>query len=311
MATVTTQAQVRKPRAARPGSGPWLVLFLALCGCANANDHPLPIFVSILPQASIVAEIGGPQVQVSVLVGPGHSPATYEPTPRQMATLARARLLLCAAVPFERGLAPKIMAMTQGPRLAGPRLFEPHLVETHLGGAAESDPHDHDHAADLDPHSWLDPQQAMAMADSACHHLSLLLPASAALFSTRRDDLRERLTSLDNEIRQTMTPHAGRQFFVFHPAYGHFARRYGLVQVAVEAGGHEPSARQLATVIDQAKAAGARVIVVQPQFSRRSAQAVARATGAEILVLDPLARDYEANLRHIASALAAALAPAP
>ena len=301
MATVTTRAQAPRRTATHPGFAPWLILFLTVAGCAGADNHPLSVFVSILPQAGIMAEIGGPQVQVSVLVGPGHSPATYEPTPRQMALLARSRLLLCAAVPFERGLVPKIVALPQAPPIAGPRLAD-------VGGAAS---HDHHHAEDLDPHSWLDPEQAMAMADTIGHRLSLLLPASAPEFGARRDALKERLARLDEEIRQTMAPYAGRRFFVFHPAFGHFARRYGLVQVAVEAGGHEPSARQLATVIDQARAAAARVIVVQPQFSRRSAEAVARATGAEILVLDPLARDYEANLRHIATALATALEPAP
>jgi len=301
MTTLTIQVQARKRTTDRSGFGPWLVLFLALAGCAGADDHPLPVFVSILPQAGMMAEIGGPQVQVSVLVGPGHSPATYEPTPRQMALLAQARLLLCAAVPFERGLVPKIVGLPQAPPIAGPR----------LAAASGTESHDHHHAEDLDPHSWLDPQRAMAMADTICHRLSLLLPASAPDFGARRDRLKERLARLDEEIRQTMAPYAGRRFFVFHPAYGHFARRYGLVQVAVEAGGHEPSARQLATVIDQARAAAARVIVVQPQFSRRSAEAVARATGAEILVLAPLARDYEANLRHIATALATALEPAP
>ena len=301
MAMPISWAQARKRTTTRSGFGLGLLLYGALAGCAGADDHPLPVFVSILPQAGIVAEIGGPQVQVSVLVGPGHSPATYEPTPRQMALLARARLLLCAAVPFERGLVPKIAAMPGAPPIAGPR----------LAAAAGADTHDHHHGADLDPHSWLDPRQTMALADTVYQRLSLLRPESAPEFRARRESLKQRLALLDEEIREILAPHAGRQFFVFHPAYGHFARRYGLVQVPVEAGGHEPGARQLATVIEQARAASARVIVVQPQFSRRSAETVARATGAEILVLDPLARDYEANLRHIATALAAALEPAP
>ncbi len=263
----------------------WLLLAAATAGAAE------PIFVSIAPQAEFVAAVGGDQVVVSVLVGPGHSPATYEPTPRQMAELSRARLFFCAGVPFERALLPKIAGLPRPPALAGA-----------CGGQG------HEHGPDeIDPHTWLDPVQAMAQVDTISTRLGRLLPGSAARFAARADSLKQRLADLDAEIAAQLTPFAGRRFFVFHPAYGHFARRYGLQQVAVEAGGHEPGARQLARVIDEAKAAGAKVIVVQPQFSRRSAETVARATGAEILVLDPLATDYEANLRHIATALASAL----
>lgn len=274
---------------------------LAWAGQAGAVDAPLPVFVSVLPQAEFVREIGGAEVQVSVLVGPGHSPATYEPTPRQMSSLARARLLVCAGVPFERGLLPKIAALPSAPILAG----------GHLETADRRAPHDHHHADGLDPHAWLDPHRAMALADTICVHLSRLRPDAAPEFLARRDRFKDRLTRLDRDLREILAPYRGAEFFVFHPAFGHFARRYGLVQVAVEADGHEPSARQLAAVISRAKAARARVIVVQPQFSRRSAESVARATGAEILVLDPLAKDYETNLRHIAAALAAALRPTP
>ena len=278
-----------------------LGLSLLLPATGRATERPLPVFVSILPQAGFVAEIGGPLVDVQVLVGPGHSPATYEPTPRQMAALSQARVFFCAGVPFERGLVPKVAGLASAPLIAGRQIKR----------SAASSSHKHDHGAGLDAHSWLDPIQAMALTDTICLHLSRLMPAEATGFATRRDEIKKRLADLDTDIRETLSPWVGAEFFVFHPAYGHFARRYGLVQIAVEAGGREPSARQLATVIDQAKAAGARVIVVQPQFSRRSAQSVAQAIGAEILVLDPLAGDYEANLRHIAAALASALASAP
>lgn len=273
----------------------WCLLTL---GCAWADSEPMTVFVSILPQAGFAAEIGGPQVDVQVLVGPGHSPATYEPTPRQMAALSQARIFFCAGVPFERGLVPKVAGLASPPIIAGKQL------------PSNTRHHGHDHG-DLDPHVWLDPMQAAAMVDTFCIRLSQLLPDHANSFAARRDTIKMRLGRLDTEIQSRLAPYAGTEFFVFHPAYGHFAQRYHLVQIAVEAGGHEPSARQLAAVIDQAKAAGAQVIVVQPQFSKRSAASVAKAIDAEILVLDPLAKDYENNLRHIAAALASALGSKP
>ena len=69
-------------------------------------------------------------------------------------------------------------------------------------------------------------------------------------------------------------------------------------------GGHEPGPRHLAEVIEKARASGAQSVVVQPQFSRKSAETVAAAIGAEVVVLDPLAAEYEINLLHLARTLA-------
>ena len=61
----------------------------------------MPVFVSVLPQKYIVERIGGERVNVSVMVGRGQSPATYEPTPRQITRLANARVYFRLGVPFE------------------------------------------------------------------------------------------------------------------------------------------------------------------------------------------------------------------
>lgn len=277
------------------GLAPLLPLLLA-CPAARADQAKLSVTVSILPQAWFVEQIGGDQVVVAVLVGPGHSPATFEPTPRQLTQLQEADLFVASGVPFERGLVPRIMGLSRKPRICGPLPAAGQPAAHHHG-------HDHDHGGS-DPHTWLDPAQAMAMADTICAELVRLAPDSAAAFTARLAVVKERLTALDSQIRTLMAPHQGSRFFVFHPAFGHFAAAYGLVQVPVEDEGHEPGARQLAAVIDQARQAGARAIIVQPQFSRKSAGTVARAAGLEVLDLDPLARDYDTNLRHMAEVLA-------
>ncbi len=251
-----------------------------------AQAAPVKVTVSILPQAWFVEQIGGELAEVSVLVGPGHSPATYEPTPRQMATLEQADLFLAAGVPFEKGLVPRVQALPRAPVIAGPR------------------PDDHGHHHDIDPHTWLDPAQAMALADTVSFRLQTLMPAEAATIRERCSALKDRLANIDQQARNILAPFPGRTFFVFHPAFGHFAAAYGLVQVSVETGGHEPGPRHLAEVIERARELGVRSVIVQPQFSRKSAETVAAAIEAEIVVLDPLAADYEANFLNIAQTLA-------
>ena len=100
-------------------------------------------------------------------------------------------------------------------------------------------------------------------------------------------------------------------FIVFHPSWGYFADAYGLVQLPIETGGHEPGPRGLATLIERGREAGARAVFVQPQFSERSARAVAEALDARTVTADPLARDYVDNLRRLGAEVAGALAEEP
>ena len=265
-----------------------LLVFLPVSAAASDAVEPVAVMVSILPQAWFADRVGGEYVEVSVLVGPGQSPSTFDPSPKQLAALGEAELFLYAGVPFERGLLPRIDRLPQRPLLAG------------VGAATETvghqeHRHGHDHG-ELDPHTWLDPLQAQTLADTLCAALCRLRPAAADGFRTRREALRTELDSLDREIAAILAAHRGREIYVFHPAFGHFTARYGLVQVAIEEGGREPGARHLAEVIERAKAAGAGAIIVQPQFSRKSARTVARSLGVEVVALDPLAADYAANL---------------
>jgi zinc transport system substrate-binding protein len=115
------------------------------------------------------------------------------------------------------------------------------------------------------------------------------------------------LDTLDAEIRALLAGKRGRAFMVFHPAWGYFADEYGLREVAIEVEGKEPGPRTLARIIDKAKAEGVRVVFVQKQFGRTTAEAVARAVGGEVVVVDPLAEDFMVGTRAMATALARAL----
>ncbi len=277
----------------------FLALVCLLPTLALGQDK-VAVTVSILPQVWFVEEIGGDRVIVEALVGPGHSPATFEPTTKQMVRLQASQAFFSAGVPFERGLLPRIAANSDAPPVFGPRP----AASAHHG---HDHGHGHDHSDGLDPHTWLDPLQAMAMADTMGRVLAELSPEQAAYFSTRTAQLKLKLQELHQEVAHILAPVQGKTFYVFHPAYGHFAKAYGLHQVAVEDDGHEPGPRQLARVIDQINADNGQAILVQPQFSKKSSLAIARATNAEVLVLDPLAHQYDENLRHIATTLAGTL----
>jgi zinc transport system substrate-binding protein len=146
-------------------------------------------------------------------------------------------------------------------------------------------------------------------AERIAEALITLLPAHAERIAADRDRLLAETDRLDQEIRATLAPCRGDTFFVFHAAWERFAEEYGLVQVSIEEHDKEPSPDHVAAILDAAHAARARAIFVQPQYSRRSAELVAKEIGARVVVLDPLAEDWMANLRQVAASLREALAP--
>jgi zinc transport system substrate-binding protein len=270
-------------------------------------ETPASVFVSILPQAYFVERIGGDFVDVDVLVGPGQSPETYEPTPQQMVRLSDAMLYFTIGVPFEWHLIKRLSAAMTDTRVVETyRTTYDLLGFDNTGEHHADDVRKHDHG-DLDPHIWLDPDLAKLQARAICDGLVMVDSVNERYYERNLDAFQADLDSVDARISELLAPYEGRDFYVFHPAFGHFGRAYGLHQIAIEESGKEPSAKQLADLISKAKTDSVRVIVVQEQFSTRQAEAVAEAVGARIVQLDPLSKDYLTNLENMAKVLADAL----
>ena len=277
-----------------------LLAFL-VTGNANAGEK-IRVFVSILPQAGLVERIGGERVKVTVLVGPGESPATYSPSPRQLAELSKAKIFVRVGVPFEEGFIDKIRETY--PKL---KIVDQRDNVRLLRSECEHDhDQDHDHG-ESDPHIWLDPKRLKVQAQNIGKALVEANPENIAEYNTNMLKLIAELEALDKKIGVLMAPYRGKVLLVYHPAYGYFADSYGLKQVAVEAGGKEPGGKQLATFIEQARELKAKVIFVQPQFSKKSAKLVAEAIGGKVVAMDPLARDVFSNLEKMALTVRGAL----
>ena len=273
-------------------------LFLPGSLQASRDGERIKVFVSILPQAFFIEQLGGSRVEVDVLVGPGRSPATYEPTPKQMSSLARADIYFSIGVPFEKLLLKKISSAFEQLRIVDTvegislrRIEEDH--PTHTGHEA----------GEPDPHTWLDPKLAKIQAATICREFCLLDPDSAELYKKNLEIFHDKLTEVDSRIAASLAPYRGREFFVYHPAFGYFGDSYGLRQVALETGGKEPSPRQLAALMERLEHEPLKVIFVQPQYSGGSLRALERTLGAVVVRIDPLSRDYLKNLEDMAEKL--------
>lgn len=283
----------------------------ALCMGAQlvADDErvsSLRVVVAIPPHKYFAERVGGKQVEVTVLLAPGQSPATFEPTPKQIAHLSEAHVYFRAGVPFENRLVEKIRGTLRDLRIVDTRrdIELLHMSVPHEHGGRESTTCAHD---ETDPHVWMNPRLAATQARTICDELCRLDPDHAASFRERLVSLLDDLERLDRRIAELLAPFRGREFFVFHPAFGYFAEVYGLTQVAVESGGKEPAAKELASFVRRAEQADVRVIFIQPQFSTRSAEAIAREIDGSVVPLNPLAEDYLANLEHVAKSIRGAL----
>ena len=279
---------------------PALLIMAAVCTptASNAADHK-GVFVSIAPQKFLVDRLAGAAVRVHVLLPSGASPATYEPTPKQMAALGEASLFLQIGAPFEAPLLDKISRV----------MPDLHMVDCRSGVELEPmDDHAHAHGESLfDPHIWLDPLRMKIVASTTADALERLLPEAGLEIQRNRQQLFNDIDQTHEQVKLILEPFAGESILVFHPAFGYFTRRYGLHQIAVETEGKAPSARRLAEVVRAFDDGSVTAIFVQPQFSTSAAQRVADALGCEVVTLDPLAEAYLANLKNMADRIAASL----
>jgi zinc transport system substrate-binding protein len=315
------------------------VLSLAAGACApqptgeapeTSAEQPLQVTVSILPQAYFVERIGGDRVSVNVMVQPGESPHSYEPKPDQMIALTESALFFTiGGVEYEQAWLPRfeetnpqmeIVDTTEGID----RIMEttPHTHEEDDDHAHEADDHhdeddDHAHETDddhahhhgegFDTHVWLSPKNGKIIAKHVVDALVAANPENESYFTANYEALIAEIDTLDNQIKETLSGVTQRNFMVYHPAWAYFAADYGLTQIPIEQFGSEPSASELAALIDKAQQEDIRVIFVQPTFDPASAQAVAEEIGGEIAMLDPLAPNWLANLQLAADTFAAAL----
>jgi zinc transport system substrate-binding protein len=273
-----------------------------------AADERLAVCVSILPQQYFVQQIGGDHVNVQVMVLPGANPATYEPRPRQMADLSRARLYFAIGVPFEAVWLDKIVA-------ANPAMQVIH-TERGIHKRSMAEHRHHDGAGDdrdghpqgiPDPHIWLSPPLVKQQAGIILAALKAADPARTADYERNGQLFFAAIDRLDRDLMKIFADRQGAQFMVFHPSWGYFAEAYGLEQVPIEFEGKDPKPAQLQGLIEYARKHQISVIFAQPQFSRRSAAIVAGEIGGRVVVADPLALNWLDNLRAVADQFAAAL----
>ena len=272
-----------------------------------AGDGKLDVVVSIVPQRYFVECIGGDYVTVSVMVEPGNNPATYEPKPKQLKALSSAAAYFSIGVPFEHAWLTKIAEanrdMMMVDTIANVERM-PMAAHHHRDEEGEKEG-EHEHAEGaLDPHVWLSPELVKVQSQAIYEALARLDPAHEDAYKANLDAFIADIDALEADVKATLSGLKSNKFMVFHPAWGYFALDFRLEQIPIEVGGQEPSAQELAHLIEEAKEEGIQVVFAQPEFSTEDAETIAQEICGEVLLISPLAPDWLDNMRQVAQAFA-------
>jgi zinc transport system substrate-binding protein len=234
------------------------------------------------------------------MVQPGHSPSTYEPTPRQVAGLSKASMYFSIGVPFEKAFLKRLQSLNPDLKIIP---TEDGITKRSMKAAHECEDGCEHGKGTLDPHIWLDPVLVKAQAANIANALKVSFPDRADQFVANLESFLLELDKITDELKSVLAPLKGKTMLVFHPAFGYFADRFGLVQESIEIEGKEPTPRQLVKLIRKAKDEGVQVIFVQKQFSTKAAQTIADAINGKVVQIDPLEENYLQNLKSMAAML--------
>lgn len=263
------------------------------------QESPLTIVVSIPPQKYFVERVGGDRVEVSVLLPPGSSPATYEPRPNQLQSISGADAYVRIRVPFENAIWERIRAVN--PEMAVVDLTENINRVDMATRKPGSSPAAADAPRNPDPHIWLSPPLVQQQAQTIYEALVALDPAGEATYANNLEQFQADIDQVNQTIEDSLANVESPTFMVFHPAWGYFADAYGLEMLPIEVGGNEPSAAELSQLIQEAQAKEIEVVFAQPQFNTEDAETIARDIGGEVILLNPIAEDWLSNLQQVAT----------
>ena len=258
-----------------------LASLLAACG-SDAQSGDTTVVASFYPYAFVAEQVGGTHVEVSNLTSPGVEPHDVELKPKQVGAVQAADLVV-----FQRGFQSAVDDAVDQADLPGDDVVDVakivRLEESHLEDS-------HEHEAEGDPHTWLDPRTMITVAHEVEQRLAETDPDHASDFAANAQQLERELTRLDTAFADGLKTCRTRTIVTSHAAFHYLAERYRLKQVPI-AGidpTNEPTPAQMADISSMVKRDGITTIFTEELVSPAIGETVARETGATTATLDPI-----------------------
>jgi zinc transport system substrate-binding protein len=273
-----------------------VLLLSVLCWSLPALAAPR-VVASIPPLHSLASGVMEGVGEPRLLIGGGASPHNYALKPSDARALSDAELILWVGEGLESMLEKPLHALAGKARvlelstLEGMVLLSPREGGVWEGHAGEEEEHDEEHGhGEIDSHLWLSPHNARRTVAAVAEALALIDPANAVRYRANADSMEERITALENELKQRLSPLRERRYIVFHDAYHYFEEAFGLQPAGAIAVSPDrrPGARRIAEIRRSIRDSGAACVFSEPQFRSAIVEVVLEGTEARHGVLDPL-----------------------
>ncbi len=245
---------------------------------SNESNGKTSVVTSFYPMEYLAERIGGDKVSVRNLVPAGAEPHDWEPSPKDIAAIQKAKVFVYQGI-VETWADRIVSDMNTGKTAVVKAIDGQDLMEsedTEIPGK--------------DPHVWLDPSRYSREAEAIYASLEKADAANSSTYKANLDALREDLDALDIDFKAGLTNCERKTIFTAHSAFGYLAERYGLKEVAVSgiSPDAEPSPARLRKVIEQIKAEKATYIFFETLVSPKIEKTLADEAGIKTLVLNPL-----------------------
>lgn len=259
----------------------------SLVAATSVASAQLRVVATTPDLASVAREIGGDRVNVVALAKPTEDPHFVDAKPSFVVTLNRADALVEGGAELELGWLPPLLENSRNGRIAagapgrivaseGIRLLEiPSTFDRSKGDI---------HSLG-NPHFMVDPAAAKIVARNIATHFVQLDPKSTAVYNANLARFNSRLDAKLGDWQRQLAPYRGAKIVTYHRDFPYLAQRFGLTTVdeLEPKPGIAPSPAHLAQVIGKMRANNVKVILVQPFQNRKTAETVARQTGAAVL----------------------------
>jgi ABC-type Zn uptake system ZnuABC Zn-binding protein ZnuA len=264
--------------AARLALAPLVAVLLAVAVPATgAGGERGKVAATIFPLYDIARSVAGPTAEVVLVLPPGASPHTFEPTPASVRALSGAEALFAIG----HGLDDWAARLARGAGVPQVVPVDTGITLRRTNDAARGR---------VDPHYWLSAPNAKAIARTVAVELTRRAPGRRAEVERSLGAYLTRLDAADAEIRRLLADLPTRKIATFHDGFGYFAEAYGLKVAAVfePYPGLEPSPQFVVEFQRKIRASGVRVVFTEPQLSVDALRPIARDLGVTLAILDPL-----------------------
>ncbi|HEY2494190.1 MAG TPA: metal ABC transporter substrate-binding protein [Paenibacillus sp.] len=279
-----------------------IVIVVSGCGSNRGDSSPssdrLNVRVSFYPMYEFTKNVAGDLANVETLIPAGVEPHDWEPTPRDLATIEDADVLVYNGAGLE-GWIDQVTSAVNNDKLV--QVEASHGIAIMEGSEEEKEAHDHDHDHEgeeahdhehggLDPHVWLSPALAIQEVRNIESGLSKAAPQHKDEFKKNADAYIVKLEQLDQEFKSGLSNTKRKDFITQHASFGYLAKEYNLVQVSIAglSPEQEPSAANMAKVVKFAKENDVQTIFFETLVSSKVAETIAKEIGAESAVLNPI-----------------------